>query len=844
MNDPAPNGQAPDSQALPAGTRLEEFMIERVLGSGGFGITYLAKDTSLGRQVVIKENLPSQFVWRETATGTVRPRHSTGGDADDFEWSRRNFLREAETLASMDHPGIVRVLRKFEANGTAYFVMPFVQGVEFGSLIARRAEKGQPFTEDELRGLTKRMLDALGYLHDRGIYHRDIKPANILITTESVPVLMDFGSARQRLSERSMTVIESAGYTPFEQLQSRGQVGPWSDLYALAATIAKAITFETPPKAADRMMGDPWTGLAGDPNYAAVYSQRFLLALDRAMAVDPRGRWQNAGEWLTELRSEHSRQPAAALAPRLPAAASSTETAAASSLQGAAAQPTPSPPPALPPSRALAWLTGLAAGCAAMVRSSGAWVCSTARAPSFQEIAPQSTPLPPPALPPSPGRADSSNELMKRVRWLVVGCLLLGLVVWGLVTSNQTWETEQRAAQAEQQRLSELAKAKEEAARQAAEQQRSAELAKAKEAAAKQADEQQRLAELAKAKEAAAKQAAEQQRLVEQAKAKDEAAKQAAEQQRLAELARAKEAAAQVAEQQRLAALAKAKAAKDLEVASKETPFVNSLGMRLVPAGTPGVLFCVWETRVKDFRAFVDATGHDAIQDGPNGAPAYTLEKDEAGVTWKQAGGTWQDPRFPPGHGQDPLHPVVCVSSLDAEAFCAWLTKHDSDQLPSGWRYRLPTDAEWSAACGPAEFPWGESFPPGRTDGNYSGIEAMVGPKQGLADDFSKAGRTDGWARTAPVGSFTQNRYGLFDMGGNACEWCATWYQASLNTAETLAAIPEFKNDGGQTARVVRGSSWDFDARVLMRSAYRFSGAPRYRCDSYGFRVVLVGGGD
>ena len=371
---------APDSQALPAGTRLEEFMIESVLGSGGFGITYLARDTSLGRQVVIKENLPSQFVWRETATGTVRPRHSTGGDADDFEWSLRNFLREAETLASMDHPGIVRVLRKFEANGTAYFVMPFVQGVEFGSLIAQRAEKGQPFTEEELRGLTERILDALGYLHDRGIYHRDIKPANILITNEGVPVLIDFGSARQRLSERSMTVIESAGYTPFEQLQSRGNVGPWSDLYALAATIAKAITFETPPKAADRMMGDPWTGLTGDPNYAATYSQRFLLALDRAMAVDPRGRWQNAGEWLTELRSEHSRQPAAALSPSLPAA------------------------------------------------------------PSFQGAAPQPTPSTPPAMPPSPKRAGSSNDRTNRVGWIISACLLLGLVVWGLARSNHRGE--------------------------------------------------------------------------------------------------------------------------------------------------------------------------------------------------------------------------------------------------------------------------------------------------------------------------------------------------------------------------------------------------------------------
>ena len=267
----------PSGQAFPAGTLLLEFVIERVLGSGGFGITYLARDTSLNRQVVIKENLPAQFAWRETTTGTVRPRHTSGGDVDDYEWSMKNFLREAETLASLDHPGIVRVLRKFEANGTAYFVMPFVEGVALDELIKNRSAEGVRFSDEELKGLLTRLLDALGYLHDRGIYHRDIKPGNILVSNDGVPALIDFGSARQRISERSMTVVESAGYTPFEQLQTRGDVGPWSDLYALGATIEKSITSETPPKAADRIGSDPriplvnrrdlaGTGVAKDPS--------------------------------------------------------------------------------------------------------------------------------------------------------------------------------------------------------------------------------------------------------------------------------------------------------------------------------------------------------------------------------------------------------------------------------------------------------------------------------------------------------------------------------------------------------------------------------------------------
>ena len=294
----------PDSQSLPPGAQLEEFLIERVLGSGGFGITYLARDTSLGRQVVIKENLPSQFAWRETATGTVRPRHSTGGDADDYEWSMRNFLKEAETLASLDHPGIVRVLRKFETNGTAYFVMPFVEGFAFDTLIDSRSAKGQAFSEEELGGLIHRMLSALGYLHERGIYHRDIKPANILITMEGVPVLIDFGSARQRLSERSMTVIESAGYTPFEQLQSRGNVGPWSDLYALGGTLVKALTGEAPPKANDRVRKDPYQPLAERVELRSQFTWEFLHGIDKSLAVDEENRWQNAKEWLAAMQNE------------------------------------------------------------------------------------------------------------------------------------------------------------------------------------------------------------------------------------------------------------------------------------------------------------------------------------------------------------------------------------------------------------------------------------------------------------------------------------------------------------------------------------------------------------
>ena len=696
MTDPTSDKQPQPSggKELPAGTRIEEFMIEKVLGSGGFGITYLARDTSLNRQVVIKENLPSQFAHRDTTSLTIRPGPGRE-DQDNFRWSLENFSREAETLASLRHPGIVPVLRRFEAFGTAYFVMPFVEGITLDVLIEDRRAKGKQFPEEELRGLLERLLDALAHLHDRGIYHRDIKPGNILISNEGIPTLIDFGSARQRLSERSLTVIESPGYTPFEQLQSRGNVGPWSDLYALGGTLVKVITGEAPPKATDRAFHDPWKPLAEREELCAIYSAPFLAGIDCALSMRIENRWKDAGEWLAALRGNAT---------------------------------VAMPPPV------------------------------SARTER------------PPVISSNPGRR------INRVPWIVAACVVLALGAWAMISLSSRKSEALPVTVVDD--------------------------------AALQRERNKTEAATAQAKDA------------EQRAARAEQEKQA------------------------LTAQAKAKEEAKVVKATKDQPFVNSLGMKFVPAGTPGVLCCVWLTRVKDFAAFVDATGYDAIKDGPNGAPAFSLEKEGNGATWKQVGATWKDPRFPVGHGQSELHPVVCVSYLDAEAFCAWLTKRDADQLPEGWRYRLPTDGEWSAACGSAEFPWGDHFPPGGRDGNYSGTETMIGPLQGLSDEFSKAGRTDGWARTAPVGSYTPNRYGLFDMGGNAWEWCASWYKASMNTAETLEAIPALKDDGGgQSARVLRGGSWYNFVRVNLRSAYRYLGDPRNRIGLHGFRVVLVGGG-
>jgi formylglycine-generating enzyme required for sulfatase activity len=271
---------------------------------------------------------------------------------------------------------------------------------------------------------------------------------------------------------------------------------------------------------------------------------------------------------------------------------------------------------------------------------------------------------------------------------------------------------------------------------------------------------------------------------------------------------------------------------------SKNAPFKNSLGMAFVPAGTPGVLFSIWETRVKDFEAFVEESGHDAIGENAYGEPAYTLE---TGGQWKQAGGSWRDPRFP--QKQSGEHPVVCVSYLDGKGFCEWLTKKEraSGKIPVGASYRLPTDAEWSRACGASEYPWGEGYPPKNSDGNYAGAEAMVGALQGRSSGLSLDGFRDGAARTSAVGMFKENRFGVYDMGGNVFEWCSTWYTADLNDEETKEGYSFLKEDGGgQTSRVMRGASWFIYDRVALRSSARAVGPPMYRHGNIGFRVVLA----
>ena len=301
--------------ALPADYALQEYRIERVLGVGGFGLTYLAIDTNLKLRVALKEYLPAEIAIRG-ADHSVTPNSSQS--AEDFMWGKRRFLDESRTLASLRHPNIVRVMRFFEANGSAYMVMEYVEGDGLPDWIKPR----RPLAESEIRALTTPLLEGLVVVHGAGYLHRDIKPGNIFVRYDGSPVMLDFGSARPNNSQN--TAIVTPGYAPFEQYHTQGNQGPWSDLYAFAGVLYWMTTGNRPLEAPARVREDtmvPAVAAAKGGNYRP----EFLAAIDWALAPHEEDRPKSVSEWSAALTGG---QPAPTKAPRAPAAPPAPQPAA------------------------------------------------------------------------------------------------------------------------------------------------------------------------------------------------------------------------------------------------------------------------------------------------------------------------------------------------------------------------------------------------------------------------------------------------------------------------------------------------------------------------------------
>jgi hypothetical protein len=282
-----------DFVALKPGQRIGRYEIVAVLGQGGFGITYRARDAQLGRDVAVKEYLPSALAVRQDGV-TVLPR--TTKMAEDFTWGRDRFVAEGRTLASLEHaPAIIQVFDFLEANGTAYIVMKLVPG----DTLEHRIKRGT-LSPAEIDRILWPLLDGLAKVHEAGFLHRDIKPANILLDADGNPTLIDFGASRAAMAGRTsvMTAIFTPGYAAAEQMTSAKQ-GPWTDIYGLSATLYHAITGQAPPSAFDRMLEDgcePVSRLAPEG-----FSPGLLVGIDAGLAVKASDRPQSIAGWRSVL---------------------------------------------------------------------------------------------------------------------------------------------------------------------------------------------------------------------------------------------------------------------------------------------------------------------------------------------------------------------------------------------------------------------------------------------------------------------------------------------------------------------------------------------------------------
>ncbi len=290
-----------------------QYMVGKVLGKpGGFGITYLGWDTLLETLVAIKEYLPRDLAGRQHNRFSVAPH--THEDTALFRYGLEQFMREARTIAKINHPNVVRVRYFFTENDTAYLVMDYYEGIALSEYLTAAGGK---IPEQSALEIMLRVLDGLNEIHEKGFLHRDIKPQNIYLTTEGKPILLDMGAARSAVGDRnkSLSVLYSSGFTPFEQYYRRGDQGTWTDIYACGATLYYLLTGVVPPDAPGRLGEDELVHPSQlEPAVSAAVAEVVL----RALSMDPSQRPQTAREFQslllaaagTSVTAERNTQPA------------------------------------------------------------------------------------------------------------------------------------------------------------------------------------------------------------------------------------------------------------------------------------------------------------------------------------------------------------------------------------------------------------------------------------------------------------------------------------------------------------------------------------------------------
>lgn len=280
---------------LPPGTMLSDrYLLGRVLGEGGFGITYIGCDTRLELRVAVKEYFPGNHVTRNCAVSPAVTCFN-GVAGQGFEKGRERFIREARTMARMDKtPQIVAVRDFFQENDTAYIVMEYVDGTTFKELVSQR---GGGLSAKELLPMLQPLFGALSSMHNQGLIHRDISPDNLMLENGMVR-LLDFGCAREsEKGNETMTIVLKQGYSPVEQYQHKGQ-GPWTDVYSLAATMYYCLTGKTPPQALDRICDDE---LVPPRKLGVDLTREQELALLYGMGLQPTRRFRSVQEFYAAL---------------------------------------------------------------------------------------------------------------------------------------------------------------------------------------------------------------------------------------------------------------------------------------------------------------------------------------------------------------------------------------------------------------------------------------------------------------------------------------------------------------------------------------------------------------
>ncbi len=839
--------QRGNRNALRGGYRLFWYRIERVLGQGSFGITYLATDLNLRQQVAVKEYVPVDLAVREEDSAI----HPTTDDRYAlYSWGLERFLGEAQALAKFKHPNIVRVHSVFEANNTAYMVMDF----EEGESLAAYLSSGKPRTEAELRNLLFPLLDGLEHLHEAGFVHRDIKPGNIYVRADGTPVLLDFGSARLAIGTqtRTLTSLVTAGYAPFEQYSEGGKQGPWTDVYALGATLYTAIAGYAPADAMQRS----YARLGGKPDPLEPvtrvgqgrFSERFLYAIESALRFLPEERPQSVAVWrrmfIPPQVYQQSREPAA--------------TEPMTSL--------PSPPMGkrvperhrmLPLVREPVKLSLMVALLVTVVGA--AWwmyqreqpptgstpLSETVEGPQYvetpttlreksQQIEPErefpdqqvsrEEPREAPAqeeLPmeqePLPVEVTTQREEQKQREREKESAALLEKANQALGALQLTTPVGDNALEYYQ---SVLAFDAEHPEAQQGLQRIVARYVALSDQALGEDNFDKAEAYLARAQGILPKAdvlTAAHERLVEAHRIADE------ERERLAELEREREEELQkqrAEEAKRTEGLARQRQEKEAgpkagAVFQDDLPYAaKGPEMVVIPAGS----FIMGSPEHEEERKFDEGPQHRVTISKPFAIGRYEVTFDEYDRFARETG---REQPSDKGMGRG-KRPIVDVYWFDAAAYAKWLSKQ------TGQKYRLPSEAEWEYAARAGtttRFWWGDDV--GLNRANCDGCGSQWDDKA-----------------TAPVGSFAPNPFGIYDTAGNVSEWTQDCYKRKYEgvPSDGSAWLPEeCVTDPEQRRRfqfhVIRGGSWK-DSPNKVRSAFRIQAASGAPGKGRGFRIA------